>query len=382
MITDEMIKAQKDTYNKALKKMFGNKIKQNFLIEIKDRVQKQLGMEMFQYFNISFDINNLVSGINDIFFDFEICRMIVSCHRANTVFLEDSERALMQQSEEYKKKLVSQVIEEVRLRRYSGIFFRKVQLVPGDEFLFFPVLYKLFAISVNATSLINLKSPRREFYVNIFNKALATMTMMENNFMDSAYPSLRGVIELYVKSIFSAEEAVLNEINDFMKWDLLKTASSEYPEDFLLRYENRKDKSQRSIVDYLHYGWVDCLEGYHKIVQTKPYSIYGLFEYLQRTSNEDSSFDFELLQSIYTRCHAFAHGNIGNTGYPLLHYFELTIGLYLTVVSTYEMLCEEVGKDTMIEGIDITNSTHDDFKTLLDQYNKKSTENFEKYYKK
>lgn len=227
MITDEMmIKVQKDTYNKALKKIFGNKIKQNFLIEINDRVKKQLGMEMFQYFNISIDINNLVSGISDISFDFEICRMIVGCHRGNTIFVEDSERASMQQSEEYKKKLVSQVIEEVRLRRYSGIFFRKVQLIPGDEFLFFPVLYKLFSISVKTISLINPKSPRKAFYVNIFNKALATMTLIENNFMDSAYSSLRGVIELYVKSIFSAEEAVLNEINDFMKWDLLKTASS------------------------------------------------------------------------------------------------------------------------------------------------------------
>ncbi len=52
----------------------------------------------------------------------------------------------MQQSEDYTKKLIRQVIEEVRLRRIAGIYFRKFQLIPGDEFLFFPVLYKLFAM--------------------------------------------------------------------------------------------------------------------------------------------------------------------------------------------------------------------------------------------
>lgn len=123
MLTDEIIKTQKDAYNKALKQMFGNRIKQNFLIEIKDRTQKDLGMDIFKYFNTSLNLNNLVSGINDVAFDFELCRMVVGCHRANTIFMEDSKRSSLQQSEDYKKKLVRQVIEETRLRPLAGIFF-------------------------------------------------------------------------------------------------------------------------------------------------------------------------------------------------------------------------------------------------------------------
>lgn len=382
MITDEMIRSQKDAYNKTLKRMFGNRIKQNFLIEIKDRVQKELGMNLFKYFNISFDMNNLVSGINDISFEFEICRMIVGCHRSNTVFLGDSERTSLQQSEEYKRKLIYQVIEETKLRQYAGIFFRKTQLVPGDEFLFFPVLYKLFAMSTNATSFIDLKSPKREYYVNIFNKALASMTMIESNFMDSAYPLVRGVIELYIKSIFTENHLVLNEIEKFTRWELLKTASEKYPEEFMNRYEQRDAQNQKSMVDYLHYGWVDNIESYHEMVNSKPYSIYGLFDYLKSKSDDDYSFAYMLLQTIYTRCHAFAHGSIGNSGYPLLHYFELTIGLYISVASTYESLCREAGHETTIDGIDVLASAHDDFATMLEQYNRRSTENFERYYKR
>lgn len=42
-----MIQKRKDAYNKTLKQLFGNRIKQNFLIRIKERVLKDFGMDLF-----------------------------------------------------------------------------------------------------------------------------------------------------------------------------------------------------------------------------------------------------------------------------------------------------------------------------------------------
>ncbi len=208
------------------------------------------------------------------------------------------------------------------------------------------------------------------------------MTMIENNFMDSAYPLVRGVIEIYIKSILASNELIINEINEFMNWELLKTAEEEYPEEFKNRYKQRNNQSQRNMIDYLHYGWADNLELYHEIVKKNPYSIYGLFDYLKSKANLDSQINYDLLKTIYTRCHAFAHGSIGNSGYFLLHYFELTIGLYMSVASTYESLCRETNHEMVIERIDIITSIRNDFDTMMKQYNKRSVENFERYYKK
>ncbi len=71
--------------------MFENRIKQNFLIEIKEMIKKELGMDLFKYFYISYSMNSIVNRVQDTSFDFELCRMIVGCHRANTIFMEDSE---------------------------------------------------------------------------------------------------------------------------------------------------------------------------------------------------------------------------------------------------------------------------------------------------
>ena len=46
---------------------------------------------------------------------------------------------------------------------------------------------------------MDIKNLLIEFYVNIFNKSLAALALIEDNLLDSAYPICRGVIELYIK---------------------------------------------------------------------------------------------------------------------------------------------------------------------------------------
>lgn len=364
--------------NEALKQYFSSRIKGNFLIEIMNKVMQTVFIP--NYYNISFDINTSVTGISDNEFEFEICRMIVGCHRANTIFMSDSERGSLQLDSKYRNKLIDQVVNHIKIRKYASVYFRKRQLVPGDEFIFFPVLYKLFAICTYATSLINERMLKYDLYENIFSKSLASMTMIENNFMDCAYSLVRGIIEIFFKSLLINSKKIKEEYDKFIMWGIEKTATIENSNDFLDKFKDRIYKKDTNKINYSHYGWVDSIDDYHKIVKNNPYSINGVFDYIYNMIDEDTKKTFGLVRDVYNRCHEFLHGNIGNQGIPLLHYFELTIALYYVVTMSYIYLCKEYNISDKIDDIDLISLVYDDFTLLIDQYNKRSTENFEKYY--
>ena len=96
--------------------------------------------------------------------------------------------------------------------------------------------------------------------------------------------------------------------------------------------------------------------------------------------SEEKKKTFGLVRDIYGRCHEFLHGNIGNQGLPLLHYFELTIALYYVVTMSYICLCNDTKIDSKIESLDLLGLVQKDFETLIGQYSERSNENFEKYY--
>ena len=75
-------------------------------------------------------------------------------------------------------------------------------------------------------------------------------------------------------------------------------------------------------------------------------------------------------------------GNIIKAIYPLLNYFEISEILHYTLFDTYKLLCEELGLDGHINGIDMYAKAETDFGILHAQYLKRSTENFENHYRK
>ena len=150
-----------------------------------------------------------------------------------------------------------------------------------------------------------------------------------------------------------------------------------FPDDFYQKhYNNRINQEQEEVHSFLHYGWVDKIPDYHKIVKRKPYSIIGIFKYIQQKENNNLSD----LERLYNMCHSYTHANIIQCKYPLNHYFETSIMLYITLSNAYTTLCEYLKCDTSINDIDIITKINTDFKQLLDQYQKRNTENFNKYY--
>ena len=150
-----------------------------------------------------------------------------------------------------------------------------------------------------------------------------------------------------------------------------------YPENFYDAFNNRINQEDKEIYSYLHYGWVDEIRDFHKIVKRKPYSTKGLFTYLKK---EYQDIDFDTMEDFYQRCHSYAHANIISCIYPLNSYFEILIMMYLTIVPSYKILCSHLKCPTEVNNIDILNKLTKDFELFKNQYEKRTTENFEKYY--
>lgn len=379
---DNMIKEMNRTDEQALRKLFSPRIKQSFLIEMMHKVMDKMGDDMFKYYDLRMTNERMVTGESPSV-KFEICRMIVGVHRSNSIFLSDSERVKNESDDTYKKELADNVIMHIKLRNYAADFFRKKQIVLGDEFLFFPPLYKLFAISMNSLFILNDHSQGQSlsyFYSLIFNKALAALTLIEDNFLDNAYPICRLIMELYVKLlILELEPGLLEEHDKFSEYDLKKTCCGiDYPDEFNEKFKNRKNQHEKSKIDFLHYGWVDILDGYHEIVKKNPYSINGLLDYL--SEKIDYGYDFKNIKFFYKMCHTYTHGNVSLSKYPLLHYFELTLILSITLPRTYEFLCKHANVDGTIEGMNLIPSLVKDIKKVFNQHSMRTTEKFESYY--
>lgn len=371
--------------NRQLKQMFSGRITGNFLLEIFGIVMNTLIVkgELFQFFKFGFDEQSLFKGDNDAF-DYEVCRYIIGAHRSNIIFLEDKERADLESNEDYKRKLIDEVLTNIRLRRYAGQFFRKRQIVQGDEFLFFNLPHDLFTLSIRSQELLTKSGAYAAFYVAFFNKALASLSLLEDNFVDACYPHCRSMIELYVKLLalkFNPE--ALSDYSAFEDYEFHANLIEQvWPEEFLDKFKGRKCRGCNVKAEFLHFGWVDGISDYYEIVKKSyPYSIYGLCEYI---IGKDENFKaiLESLQSYYKICHVYSHGGRIRCLYPLNDYFQISGMLSMTVPHTYRMLCEDAGETEEINGIDVMAKIIFDMDTLEEQAQKKTIEKFKTYYRK
>lgn len=379
-----------NSYINKYKKIFSNKIKENFLAKVLYRVKElsdELNLNLKELFDFKLNILELeMIEYQDLFY-YEICENIIGIHSSNNIFLDDDERKNNEQNKEYINNLASKSIEQLKLRKYSSSFFSEKQITPGDDFLFFPVPYKLFSIVTKALENVRYDCEFGKLYFNIFNKAIAVLVLLGDNLLDSCYPIARGIIELYLKLIIlKLNPSLIHEHNSFVKLEIKINCSGEnYSDNFNEKWKNRINKSCNKKIEYLHYGWLDAIQDYHKNCGKKAYSPSGLFKYLKYKYNIANNKYKEVLiiylNYLYKISHSYTHGNIGNTAYPLLNYFEISIILSIILTDSYKMFCKDLELSTNIEGIDICASIDKDISILINQYEKKSTENFKMYYK-
>lgn len=391
MIDNPFLQSFEETqkqFDKALCHLFAGKIKANVLLDIKRRVQILLGDDIKKYFDFNLSAEKIVAGMDDAAtIDYEICRYIVGVHTSNLVFLSDSERVAKEKNPEYRERVINYVIEHIKLRPYAGVLFRKYPIMQGENFIFFPLPYDLFAISIRINQILTAKQthsdPLRSLYIVIANKGLAALSMLEDNFLDNAYPICRGALELYTKMLLLLNEPqIIEDFFKFSEYELRQSCCEQtYLDVFNALFDNRIKQTERNKVEYLHFGWVDEIADYHTIVRQKPYSINGVITYL-RSRYEDTDKDFfDSIESLYKMCHGYTHGNINISKYPLLHYFEISIMLYYVLSHTYKIICEQYNEPDKINDVDILAKLERDFEQVSTQYSQRSTEKFNAYYK-
>lgn len=367
--------------NKTLKQLFKGKINGSFLIKIKSSVIIKLSTQLLEYYNFRFDSERIVTG-HDETPEYDICRMIVGIHRHHSIFLSKEEIRNNEKSELYQKQIVKETIEKIKLRQYGSAFFRKKQLIIGDKFLYFPVPYDLFAMCMKSVLLLNNSSNRLAVnYGDIVSTALSALTLMENNFLSNAYPLCRGMIELYIKTlILQKHPETIKAYDEFSNFEIEQSCCSQkYPKKFNELYEKRKNQSSKSKVDYLHYGWLDSIVAYNS-TENNSYSIYGIFDYLMRESNDTQSDSLNEIKRLYKMCHGYTHGSTIHVKYPLLQYFEISMMIYYVVRNVFTEICNISNIDISDNEPNLAEIVDRDFAILKEQYHIRSTENFDLYY--
>lgn len=110
--------------NIALKHMFQGRIKGYFLIDVKDQVMKALGFDdLIKYYDFRWSEEKSLTGIGGAA-EYDICRIIVGIHKAKSIFLSKDEIRKNEKSKKYKKQLIVETIEKIRMRSYGSVCFR------------------------------------------------------------------------------------------------------------------------------------------------------------------------------------------------------------------------------------------------------------------
>ncbi len=305
--------------NQALKKMFGNRIKQSFLIEIKERVERNqeyvmIAPKVYDLFNFSTE-KMLVGTDNPAF---NICKHITMIHYVNTILLSDSDRGSLQSDEKYKKKLEEQVLVQIKLRLFGEIDFTKNSI---DSFL--PLIYITNVLGNYLISSLNniIKSKSKVNQKNyvfkiqilwrIANKIRACCKLIDGRLIEEAYNPLRSMIELVMIFLtIGQDENRSSEYMKFVEYQNEYQNTTKIPKELQDKYNSRFQKDTKvSIVDYMNFGWLDSIFEFGYIDENeKKYKIHDvalLLDMVYKNNKLGSN-----LYKFYRECNTLSHGVI------------------------------------------------------------------------
>ena len=273
----------------VLKKVFKGKIKGNFLIDIKNQVMEKLGIENFiKYYGFGFSEERMVTGIGEAA-EYDICRMIVGIHRAKTIFLSLNDIQKNEKNKKYKQQLVDETIEKIKMRSYGSMYFRRKTLLQGEEFLYYPLPYELFVMSVKMSEMLKNSQECNcsQLYFGMLYNSISALSLLEDNLLGTAYPLCRGAIEMYLKLlVLVSRTEVCIQYEKFKEFEIEYSCHRKYPDEFNVLFKKCICLKAKAKADFLHFGWVDNIEEYHKTVKKFPYSVYGIIAFLKEKNKD------------------------------------------------------------------------------------------------
>ena len=318
-------KAKKEE-NKALKEMFGSMIKQNFLIEMKERILNNseynvIAPSVYDYYN-SLPPYRLIIGTDNPSFD--ICKQITMIHNHNTMLLPDEKRAFLQKDEKYKRKLEKQVLFQIKLRFYGEADFTKNSLSS-----FTPIIY---ITNVICNYLVfkfpeHIKRAEKKgvhnyiFKVQLIQKMIkkiqACCRMIDGNLIEEAFNPLRSLVEL-IMIFFSVshKKEYSDEYMRFVNYQLEYQDEMKISDELRKKYNKRFEKSdiKVTVIDYMNFGWLDAIipEFGYINENEKKYKIKDVSLLLDMVYQKGYPNIGSILYKYYRECNIMSHGV--NTG--------------------------------------------------------------------
>lgn len=387
MNTCDPIRKYKTERNLQLKKLFQDQIHGNFLIKIfyklLDKVPGFSDM-VWQTFTVVPD-NSFLQSTNMEVPDFEICKYIVGAHKSNTLFKTNKEINNLEENSDYINQLMNDIVCNIKLREYSGAFYRSKQIISGDRFGFFNLIVDFFTITIYA--LLNIKNNALDLsdnlYSSLFNRSLAVLSLIDDNLIDDAYPSCRGMIEIYFKLlVLKCCPNIKSTFEKFINYGINNNICLQgWGKEFKKEFSNRKFKCCKSMRDYIQYGWVDMITDYDFSGKTYPYVLSSVGNYLQIKFPHISN-DIKRLVDMYKFCNNYSHGNLARCCYQINDYFNSTFILANILPYAFELFCSSHCLNPIINDIDILDKIKHDIRIFYEAYAKRTTENFEMYYRR
>lgn len=378
----ETIEKIKKELNKELKNIFSGQITLNFMLDIMWKII-YLHPEILQnYANIDFS-QLLSEKSNNVYY--ELCLLIIGYHRSRIIFMNDNERSILENDSRYVNEIVKEVYIGFKLRNNIGFFLKNNPLINGDKFIYFPVPYYLLLLVIKLSKLICQSTNINGLIVNMCNKALAILSLLQDGFVDSAYAICRILIEEFiVRIVFNEYPEVITEYERFNLFALKYGIGYKFDDNFLAKFKERINKSVNNKIQFMYFGWVDVIPRYHDLVENNPYTFNGLLNFLVKKydKNLEKYNLFDKLKYFHTMCSGYSHGSIGYSKYQILHYFEIATILVMIIPNIYTEICNEKSVEKEIDRVDILGLLNKHFEILKIIESKKSTENFEQYYKK
>ena len=147
---DKMFQQQEKEEIEALKKYFKDKIKISFMFKVLKQIKKMTNdyKDILKYYPGYFRIDPISTLLNLENIDLDLCNHITGVHSFNMLLTEEHERGAKQQSQKYIEEVANTVLEQVKVRQYGSMKFRRRKVFGNEDFFYYPPVYNLHVLLV------------------------------------------------------------------------------------------------------------------------------------------------------------------------------------------------------------------------------------------
>lgn len=329
---------------RAFKRIFSGTIKESFLIDMVNKVENdpRYGI-IFLGTNDPKKLLSLDSVATGNGFNYSgTCKMIVMCHYANTVSLNDYERGKQQENKLYKEKLTDDVMKMFRIEKLVTPDFSNSSLESYLPIIFYTAAlnnylgnkYDEFAnqkVVMNAK--YNYDFNCRTIYKLIM-KIKSCINLADIRATDELMVIYRSLIELFMTfaALWDQNDAVINSFYEFDQAAFDNNYNGTIPEHIKLM---AKDIGVNKI-KFVNYGWIKNLPEFKTLSnKSRAFSIGGLAKVLDTKCGYFCQDFGSELYKLYKACNPQTHGTM-----LVMNYFQLELHIFQNIAVMLKFICE------------------------------------------